>query len=104
MLVENSTAEDFKTARDGDHMMGFPFECNLCHFRNLARRDPIIDSDKDVFQLVCIRRANLDAFWSRRPSTVALNRRRMWLDYKTSQEVFDMVDWVPPFGTDRVHD
>jgi len=104
MPFEITTVDEFHLARDGDHMMGTPVECDLCHFQNLARRDPNFESPKDVFQLTCIQRAVLDAFWSRRPSTVALNRRRMWLDYRESLEVFDIVDWVPPFGSDKVVD
>lgn len=78
--------------------MGTPFECDLCHFRNLAKRNPDMDSPRDLFQLVCIRRAVLDAFWSRRPSTVTLNRRRMWLDYNEARNVFDIVDPLPPLA------
>jgi hypothetical protein len=27
--------------REGNHLMCVPFECNLCHFRNLTKRNPI---------------------------------------------------------------
>ena len=30
----------FKQARDGDHLLT-PFQCNMCHFYNIHKRDPI---------------------------------------------------------------
>jgi hypothetical protein len=63
----------FETARDGDQYM-CPFQCDLCHFRNIQKRDPGIDP-KDKFMLVCVRRANLDALWAREPGTVKGNLR-----------------------------
>ena len=52
-----------------------PFQCDLCHFRNINKRDPLESKAEDVRLLRCIRRANLDAMWSREPSTVAGNLR-----------------------------
>lgn len=46
-------------------------ECDLCHFRNLMNRDPIPNLAPDVRVLKLIRKANLDALWSREPSTVS---------------------------------
>ena len=51
-----------------------PFQCNLCHFRNLTNRDSG-KSAADVKLVVSIRRANLDAFWAREPGTVGSTRR-----------------------------
>ena len=31
--------ERFMTGRDGDHLM-CPYQCDLCHFRNIQQRDP----------------------------------------------------------------
>lgn len=50
-----------------------PFQCDLCHFRNITRRDPLLRSSKDMLLLRDIRQANLDAFWSREPGTVSGN-------------------------------
>jgi len=47
-----------------------PFQCDTCHFRNLMDRDPDPNSYKDIRVQKCIRRANLDAFWSVEPRTV----------------------------------
>ena len=33
--------------------MGIPFECDLCHFRNMVERDPVEGDDKDEFTPVC---------------------------------------------------
>jgi len=51
---------------------------DLCHFRNIQRRDPVIGNVKDSLSLRCIRRArNLDAMWAREPTTVGGNLREV---------------------------
>jgi hypothetical protein len=68
--VQDSSDEwRFMRARDGDNLVT-PFQCDLCHFRNLMARDPVNDLAQDVRILKLIRRANLDALWSREPNTV----------------------------------
>jgi hypothetical protein len=59
-------------ARPGDHLMT-PFQCQLCHFRNCFQREPRVNNDQDFWTIQCMTRANLDAFWSKRPSTVRGN-------------------------------
>lgn len=66
----------FQTARNGDHLM-CPFQCDLCHFRRLKGRDPLYGFRPDDVTLLCIRRANLDAFWSREPDSVRANLREV---------------------------
>jgi hypothetical protein len=69
----------FKVERNGDHLMCL-FQCDLCHFRNIQERDPGFGNRIDILLLQCIRRASLDAFWSREPSTAranALGARRL---------------------------
>ena len=61
------------SARNGDHLM-IPFQCELCHYRNLKKMDPVRDKE-DVTLLRAIRRANLDAFWSREPEKISSTRR-----------------------------
>ena len=68
--------EWFCHARPGDHLIT-PFQCELCHFRNVFKRDPNMSSEEDKWALKCIIRANLDAFWARRSSTVQGNTREM---------------------------
>lgn len=73
--LENLAVGDekrFVEARDGDFLMT-PFQCELCHFRNMMERDPDYREIKDKRLLRDVRQANLDAFWSREPSTVAAN-------------------------------
>lgn len=50
-----------------------PFQCELCHFRNIYGFDPSARSGIHQEALAFFRRANLDAFWSRAPSTVRGN-------------------------------
>jgi hypothetical protein len=39
VLTEEDEDERFKAARAGDYLM-IPFQCELCHFRNILGRDP----------------------------------------------------------------
>ena len=66
--------------------MGVPFECDLCHFRNMNRRDPISGCPKDDRTITVIRRAQLDVFWSRRPGTVSGSLGRLRRDYQEVHE------------------
>jgi hypothetical protein len=40
-------------------------ECDLCVFRKLKKRSPDVTNPGDELLIACIRRINLDAFWSR---------------------------------------
>ena len=62
----------FVTARKGDAMM-IPFQCDLCHFRNIFGRNPLGSCTTDGETMNYVRRANLDSFWSRQTSTVVAN-------------------------------
>jgi hypothetical protein len=62
----------FKRAQNGNNLLT-PFQCDVCHFRNIKQCDPRIGDKKDVRLLKDIRVANLDAFWALEPSTVAAN-------------------------------
>ena len=62
----------FKKARNGDHLIT-PFQCDLCHFRSLKGRDLMLCVAEDKMLQIHIQWANLDAFWSREPKTVASN-------------------------------
>ena len=72
-------ATDFLTARRGDHMM-VAFQCDCCVFRRLRGHEPDEDNSSDSLLLTCIRRVNLDSFWSRATTTaqkVAGTAKRM---------------------------
>jgi hypothetical protein len=66
----------FETARNGDDLL-VSFECDICIFRKLYNRDASPQFSKDVFALSCIRRINLDAFWSRARATVESNAAKI---------------------------
>lgn len=78
--------DDYLRARDGDHILA-PFECDLCVFRKLRGHSPCIGNSVDDLLLGCIRRANLDVFWSRATSTVQSNTRLARNAYKLSNLV-----------------
>jgi hypothetical protein len=74
ILVNEEDRNWFGVARPGYHLF-CPFQCELCHFRNLQGRSPMEGARKlgDTELLKCLRRVNLDAFWSREPSTISHN-------------------------------
>jgi hypothetical protein len=89
----------FKYARNGDNLI-CPFQCDLCHFRNIQQRNPKSESELDKNLLIAIRRANLDAFWGRSDGTVNHNRgdvRRMMDIAKTMYGIDDLLPEMGPF-------
>jgi hypothetical protein len=68
-----------------------PFQCDLCHFRNLKGRDPLRSDYTDRNLTTAIRRANLDAFWGRRPSTVTSNMYAMLKVVRTMQSQYGVM-------------
>ena len=75
-FVWTDRADDgrFQKARDGDHLITI-FQCDLCVFRILMLREPVEHNLLDTKLMCYIRRINLDALWSREPSTVSANAR-----------------------------
>ena len=61
-MVDEKDMERFQKGRNGDHLMT-SFQCDICHFRNMKNRDYIAGRVDDQKLMVCIRRANLDAFF-----------------------------------------
>ena len=84
--------------------MGIPFECELCHFRNMVGRDPDWLSQKDNYTLMCIRRANLDAMWSREPNTVKANLSRLRQDYIECVSIFPFPHPIPDMANHQMED
>jgi hypothetical protein len=66
----------FNEARPGDHLL-CPFQCDLCHFRNVHGCDPKEGSEGHARFQADVRRAILDSFWARTTSTVASNLHEM---------------------------
>jgi hypothetical protein len=73
VLVNVKDGGRFTAARYGDYLLTH-FQCEKCHFRNIQGRDPIRQDRGDELLMKCIRRASLDAFWSREDSTVRGSR------------------------------
>jgi len=81
MEIRKTDADQFMYGRPGDHWMT-TFQCDVCQFINVQGRDPCnTAADRNVIR--CIRRATLDAFWSREPGTIAKNAGQLkLLDHK----------------------
>jgi hypothetical protein len=69
VLVNVKDEGRFTCARNGDYLMT-RFQCGKCHFRNVQGRNPEFGNRKDALFERCIRRATLDAFWSKEETTV----------------------------------
>ena len=89
--------------RNGDHLVT-PFQCDLCHFRNLYFRNPNILSACDKKALIAIRRANIDAFWSRSPGTVNNTRTGVKRMIAINEDTFGMPDLFPSMGPHPLED
>ena len=80
-----------------------PFQCDICHFRNIMKRDPDYYRPQDSEVLEYIRRASLDAFWSRETSTVQNNLRLITRAEKSNAEL-GLPPLVPNLGPFPVSD
>lgn len=83
----------FCVARDGDDLL-VSFECDICIFAKIYSRLPDSGVDNDKFVLGCIRRANLDAFWSRARSTVTSNTVR----FREMVNMSNRLGFEPPYS------
>jgi hypothetical protein len=104
VLQDIVETDRYRRGRNGDHLM-VPFECDLCHFRNMNKRDPSYESAKDRFTMTAIRRANLDAFWARESSTVKSNLDRTIADYRDVTYHFNIGEgFLPMMGNPTLED
>jgi hypothetical protein len=73
-MMGDEDDDRFEVARPGDHFL-YPFQCELCLFRNIKGRSPLYGEGKlsDVVLLKSLRRVNLDTFWIREPNIVSQN-------------------------------
>ena len=67
--------DDYLVMRNGDDLL-IPFERDTYVFMKLREHDPDIRNNMDTLLLVCIRRVNLVAFWSRSSGTVKANAQK----------------------------
>ena len=100
-LTSEEDKQRHKVARNGDHLL-ISFQYKLCHFRNLKGLDPG-KCDADIRLLRTIRRATLDAFWAREPSTVEATRRDSKKIVETSQSL-GLDDTLPEMRPFPLHD
>ena len=70
--VRKEERDRFRVGRNGDDLL-VSFECDYCVFVKLYSRLPDDATQADTHIMACIRRIQLDAFWSRATTTVASN-------------------------------
>lgn len=101
----NDPSEDdkFKFARNGDNFL-CPFQCDLCHFRNIQFRDPVPGRRQDANLLIGIRRANIDAFLGRSANTVKTNRNNLKRFQSIASDDFRMKSVLPDMGPHELKD
>jgi hypothetical protein len=87
------------SARDGDHLVT-PFQCDVCVFRNLHKRNP---GPHDLLLMECIRQINLDALWGRETATVSSTLRGVTQTVKVLRQV-QLPPPYPPLGPLPVED
>ena len=73
-----------------------PFQCDLCIFRLLFKRNPT-NTVGDYDHLTVIRRMNLDSMWAREPSTTKANLRSL-IKFISTCETLGMEPNLPPLG------
>jgi hypothetical protein len=96
VLVNVKDEGRFTCARDGDYLMT-RFQCGKCHFRNIQGRDPKFGNRMDALFERCIRRATLDAFWSKEDATVKGTRSSLKAAMLKAQMI-DGNDIFPALG------
>ena len=101
-VIEEKEDNRYRKARPGDMLM-VPFQCDICHFRNITKRSPLPDKPQDNEVLEYIRRASLDAFWSRETSTVQ-NNLRLIRRAENSNAELGLPPLVPALGPHPVED
>ena len=70
--------------------MKLPYECELCHYRNMNKQDPVYDCKKDEDTFIALCRAQLDVLWARESFIVASNLSRLRQDYIDSTTMFTL--------------
>ena len=76
----------FEQGHEGDHLF-YPFQCDLCWFRNLKGRDPVERNGQDTLFLITIRRIILLGMWGSEPSTTNAHRLNVIRGVKICQLV-----------------
>jgi hypothetical protein len=92
---KKSDDKRFLEARVGDDLM-VSFECDACIFFKLYGRVSNPINGTDCFSLACIRRVNLDAFWSRARSTVEANASKVREGLRISERLGLLGPYLDP--------
>jgi hypothetical protein len=96
-IVIEKDKERFLHGREGDHLLT-TFQCDLCQYRNIKGHEPL-ENEVDEKLLVFIRRANMDALWSREAGTVKNTSRDVFtIEKKASQLGLDINTLLPRMG------
>jgi hypothetical protein len=95
-VVEEEDKIRFLCARAGDHLMT-PFQCEMCHVRNLLGQNPRADKPSNTALKAMICRANLDSVWSRESSTVRSNLKEARRMERTMQK-YGLPSATPSMG------
>ena len=103
ICVVEEDKDRFVVAHKVDNLVT-PFQCDLCYFRNLMGRDPVMELPQDLRLLKLIRRANLDAIWSREPGTVNATLLACCQGARIAQQLGFKNKLFKPMGTFPVED
>ena len=75
-----------------------PFQCDLCHFRNIQVRNPLpLELPWDKLAMDVIHHANLHAIWGREPSTISRNLNQA-SKLESLGESLGFSHVIPPMG------
>ena len=97
LVTDDEEKKRFREARPGDHTMRM-FQCDTCQFQNCYLRNPNPKVASDELAMCCIRRANLDAFWSREPATVRNHSNEIRFQIKYGDQLnLDMFEELGPW-------
>ena len=102
-IADPEEDDKFKKARNGDHL-SCPFQCDLCHFRNIQGRDPRGESRQDRNVMIAVRRANLDAFWGRSSSTIQGNKSNLKRLVNIAKDEYGINHPLPEMGPHEIQD
>ena len=103
MVLVEKDRERFLFGRAGDHLVT-TFQCDTCHFRNITKRSPSHD-EADTLLLHYIKRASLDALWSRETGTVKNTLREISNIRERARLLgFNGDEMLPPMGPHPVED
>jgi hypothetical protein len=103
VLVVDKDKDRFLQGREGDHLVT-TFQCDTCQYRNMMNHSPPSDGSADTL-LKFIRRANMDALWSRESGTVKNTSREIRNLYEKGRLLrLDVDRMMPAMGPFPVQD